>query len=77
MSLFLCEGRELVPVGGRSDCDIGKAQRMTTAMRKVRQYSTDYLHSRAAEMKDANRAVATRQTARASDSFALSGVLPP
>jgi len=37
-----------MPMGGRSDCDIGKARRMTTAAHQVGQ-GTGYLRCRAGE----------------------------
>ena len=41
-----------MPMGGRSDCDIGKARRMTTAARQIGQ-GTGYLRCRAAEGQQA------------------------
>jgi len=34
MALVAREDCEVMPMGGRSDCDIGKARRMTTAARR-------------------------------------------
>jgi hypothetical protein len=48
MALVAREDCEVMPMGRRSDCDIGKARRMTTAARKIGQ-GTGYLRCRAVE----------------------------